>query len=251
MKKKLLSLFLILALCLTPAVAGGGEDEESLSQSGRVIAEALSYMGYTEGAKESTIFGQRYGYPNGYWCDMFVSWCAEEAGVPAEIFPVHVTCSVHCRLFDELGCFETSAAYGGSYIPRQGDVVFFCYTRSKAIHHIGLVLYVEDGKLFTVEGNTVTDRLDHPAAEVSALRKGALDPLDYVTVNIYELNDPRLYGYAAPNYESREPLELKGYVDLAQYDGLQEQLADLAAAGIMRGTSSHTFSPREIGRAHV
>ena len=240
MKKNLPALVLALALCLTPAAA----ERNGPSQSGRVIEEALSLMGYTEGAREATKFGRRYGYPHGYWCDMFVSWCAEEAGVPAEIFPTHVTCSVHCRLFQELDCFQPGAARGGSYQPRQGDVVFFYSQATGRIHHIGFVLYVENGELFTIEGNALTNRRDHSAGEVSALRRGDREPRDYVTVNSYALEDARLYGYAVPAYESREPLDLEGFVDLGPWSGFQTQLEELSAAGIMLGTSSHTFSPR-------
>ena len=77
-------LVLVLALCLggVPARA-----LEPVSQSGAVVAQALGQMGFTEGDDEYTPFGQRYGYPNGYWCDMFVSWCADEAGVSKEAFP--------------------------------------------------------------------------------------------------------------------------------------------------------------------
>ena len=87
MKKKMLSLLLAAVLCLTPAAA-----LEEPSQSGQVVAKALSMMGYAEGDRGYTLFGQRYGYPRGHWCDMFVSWCAEEAGVPAEIFPASISC---------------------------------------------------------------------------------------------------------------------------------------------------------------
>ncbi|MCI9119977.1 MAG: CHAP domain-containing protein [Oscillibacter sp.] len=239
MKKKMLSLLLAAVLCLTPAAA-----LEEPSQSGQVVAKALSMMGYAEGDRGYTLFGQRYGYPRGHWCDMFVSWCAEEAGVPAEIFPASISCGEHYRMFREKEQFQPSAARGGQYIPQQGDLVFFYNTRG-VIHHIGLVLYTENGQVFTVEGNALTNRRDVPAAEVSAQRQGALDPPDYVTVNRYLLEDSRLYGYAVPAYASREPLALEGYADLGDSGALAFQLEALSANGVLSGTSSHTFSPRD------
>lgn len=239
-RKMALAAGLGLALCLTPVRALGGQE---ISQSGLVVAQALGQMGFTEEDDEHTPFGERYGYPNGYWCDMFVSWCADEAGVSEEAFPRSVNCARHCRTFTALGRYHASASRGGTYLPQQGDLVLF-HNDSGRIHHIGLVLYVEEETLFTVEGNTLTGRLDYPADVVSEARVPEEEPNDYVTVNRYPLEDDRLHGYAVPFYASRDPLELEGFVDLGRYEFAREDIEALAAAGIMPGTSSHTFSPR-------
>ena len=239
MKKRILSLLLALSLCLTPVWAAEGR-----SQAGETVARALSQMGYTEASNELTKFGQRFGYPHGYWCDMFVSWCAREAGVSEEIFPSSISCGAHYQMFKAMGQWQNSAVRGGSYLPRQGDLALFRGALSNVIGHVGLVLYTENGFVFTIEGNALTNRLDYPPEQISPLRTNAKDPLDYVTVNQYPLDDVRLYGYATPAYTSREPLDLEGYVDLAAYADLQPQLTALAEAGVMQGTSSHTFSPR-------
>lgn len=232
-----LAVLLAAVLCLTPVRA------EGVSQAGLVVAQALGQMGFTEEDDEHTPFGERYGYPYGYWCDMFVSWCADEAGVSTEAFPRSVNCARHCRAFTALGRYRDSAARGGSYIPLQGDLALFHNDQGR-IHHIGLVLYAEDGLLFTVEGNALTTRWDYPPEIVSPARVPEEEPNDYVTVNRYPLDDPRIHGYALPAYDSREPLELEGFVDLGRYASDREQIEALAAAGIMPGTSSHTFSPR-------
>lgn len=238
--KRALIAGLIAALCLTPAQA---LEDQALSQSGRVVAQALGQMGVTEENDEYTPFGAWYGYPNGHWCDMFVSWCANEAGVSREAFPRSASCTQYCRAFTALGRYYASAARGGDYLPRQGDLVFFCKD-SGQIHHVGLVLYVEDGTLFTVEGNALTLRLDYPAEVVSEARVPEEEPNDYVTVNRYPLSAPKLHGYAVPAYASRDPLELEGFVDLGRYESAGEDFRRLADAGVMPGTSSHTFSPR-------
>lgn len=239
MKKGAAILALLLLFVRTPARA-----LEPASQSGQVVAQALGQMGYTEGDDEYTIFGQRYGYPNGYWCDMFVSWCADEAGVSREAFPRSVNCARQTRSFTALGRYQPSTARGGSYVPLQGDLVFFHDLETGRIHHVGLVLYTENGRLFTVEGNALTSRLDYPPAEVSEARIPEIEPNDYVTVNHYGLNDPRLHGYGVPAYASREPLALEGFVDLGRYEGAREAIEAVASAGLIPPTSSHSFSPR-------
>lgn len=235
-RNALLALFAIV-LCLMPVRAA------EASQAGMVVAQALGQMGFTEEDDEHTPFGERFGYPYGHWCDMFVSWCAEEAGVSKEAFPRSVNCARHCRAFTALGRYRDSAARGGSYVPLQGDLALFCNQEGR-IHHIGLVLYVEDGTLFTVEGNALTVRWDYPADQVAEARVPEEEPNDCVTVNRYPLEDRRIHGYAIPAYDSREPLELEGFVDLGRYEYARERIEALAAAGVMRGTSSHTFSPR-------
>lgn len=235
-KNALLALFAVV-LCLMPVRAA------EVSQAGRVVAQALGQMGFTEEDDEHTPFGERFGYPYGHWCDMFVSWCAEEAGVPKEAFPRSVNCARHCRAFTALGRYRDSAARGGDYVPPQGDLALFCNQEGR-IHHVGLVLYVEDGILFTVEGNALTVRWDYPADQVAEARAPEEEPNDCVTVNRYPLEDRRIHGYAIPAYDSREPLELEGFVDLGRYEYARERIESLAAAGVMKGTSSHTFSPR-------
>lgn len=235
---KKITVLLVLVLCLTPVRALA-----PVSQSGEVVAHALSQMGATEEEDEYTVYGERYGYPNGFWCDMFVSWCADEAGMTKEAFPRNVNCAKHSQAFAAMGQYRNSAARGGTYIPSQGDLVLF-YNKEGRIHHVGLVLYVENGRVFTVEGNALTSRLDYLPEVVSEERIPEIEPCDYVTVNHYALEDPRLHGYAIPLYTSREPLELEGFVDLGRYSGVQEELAYVAASGLMEPTSSHTFSPR-------
>lgn len=234
MKKRALCLALTLALLAAPVRA---------SQSGDVVAQALGQMGVTEGDDEYTIYGERYGYPHGYWCDMFVSWCADEAGISETAFPRSVNCARQTRAFTALGRYYESAARGGTYLPQQGDLVLF-YNKEGRIHHVGLTLYTENGEVFTVEGNALTGRLDYPAEVVSEARIPEIEPNDYVTVNHYSLEDPRIHGYAAPAYESREPLALEGFVDLGRYGGAREAIEYAAASGLIPPTSSHTFSPR-------
>ena len=236
--KKTVAIWVFLLL-LTPVKA-----LESTSPSGQVVAQALGQMGYTEGDNEYTTFGQRDGYPNGFWCDMFVSWCADEAGISEEAFPRSVNCARQVRSFTALGRYQPSAARGGAYVPLQGDLVFFHDLKTGRIHHVGLVLYTENGRLFTIEGNALTGRQDYPADEVSEARIPEIEPNDYVTVNHYDLEDPRLHGYAIPAYAGREPLVLEGFVDLGRYAFAREAIESVAVAGLISPTSSHSFSPR-------
>lgn len=180
---------------------------------------------------------------------MFVSWCANEAGIPASVFPKSAGCTTHVRLFSKNSSYYISAARGGTYIPRQGDVIFFYnyleYPNADVVRHVGIVLCVENGDVFTIEGNTLTYRMDYPYFEaVYPLRDSDLEPSDYVAVKCYPLDDPQIHGYAAPNYSDTSTFEHNGWVDLGQYESLRGIFDTLVAQDIMVGTSSYTFSPR-------
>lgn len=213
-----------------------------------VIEAALAEVGYTERKDEYTKFGAWYGLSNAYWCDMFVSWCANQAGVSASIFPHSASCTAHVNQFQQQGRFYASASRGGSYTPQQGDVIFFYNPKRRpngnVSGHVGLVLYVENGVVHTIEGNALSNRLDYGDGFLLDQREGKNDPPDRVTVNHYPLDNVRILGYAVPNYKSRSTLTLNGFVDLGSYADRSAMFTKLHDAGILTATSSHTYSPR-------
>ena len=230
-----------LSLSLLPSAAAAAQ-----GSSGEVVSAALSQLGYTEEEDEYTKYGQWYGIPTGYWCDMFVSWCADQAQVPEEIFPHSATCTGHVESFTELGRYMPSSALGGDYLPQQGDLLFFYDPAEPEIQtHVGIVLYAENGYVYTIEGNALANRLDCPPDQLAALREefSQLEPPDYVTVNAYPLDHPLIHGYAVPDYADRQLLALEGFVDLGRHAPLRGQFTRLAKEGLMSPTSSHTFSP--------
>lgn len=220
------------------------------SDSSDVIRTALGEVGYTESPTEYSKYGQWYGLSNSFWCDMFVSWCASTAGVPAYQFPRQCGCIAHVNLFSQMGRYQRSLSRGGGYTPLQGDVIFFYNPVSDpggtVPSHVGLVLYVENGYVYTIEGNALANRLDYPSGKVSELIDDDLDPLDRVVVNRYPLGEARIHGYGIPAYDSRTWLELDGFVDLdhnASRDADSEMFRYLHDNGVMSGTTAHTFSP--------
>lgn len=245
--KRILANVLVWALMLTPLCQRAQAAAETSSAS--IISTALSQLDCEEGARGYSTYGDWYGLPYGHWCDMFVSWCAERAGIPKSIFPRSAGCTTHVRLFSKVAEYQLSAARGGGYVPQPGDVIFFYdyvkYPKANVVGHTGIVLCVENGHVFTIEGNTLTNRLDYSyVEEVLPLADDALEPNDYVAVKHYPLDYPQIHGYAVPRYSRREALSHNGWVDLGKYESLRTDFDTLASEGIMPGTSSYTFSPR-------
>ena len=229
----------LLLLCPAALAAQGS--------SGRVVSIALSQLGYTERSDEFTKYGQWYGISKGYWCDMFVSWCANQAQVSREIFPPSASCTAHMKLFIKQNRYAPSAARGGNYVPQQGDLIFFydpiLSPDGSQLTHVGIVLYTENGYVYTIEGNAVANRLDRSYEEVAEKREDDKEPADYVISNRYPLDASQIHGYAFPDYADRTPLNLTGFADLGCYASYASQFSTLSGEGIMQPTSSHTFSP--------
>lgn len=131
-----------------------------------MVSIARSQLGYQEGGSPNQLSGEIYGGVNhteygawygmqDMWCAMFVSWCANLAGVSTEVVPSH------CFTPDGLQWFATRGqAYSrqeveqGSYVPQPGDLVYFKSSRNtRTTNHVGLVTGYVDGMLYTIEGN--------------------------------------------------------------------------------------------------
>ena len=127
----------------------------------KIIQVALGELGYREKASAASLNEKtanagynnytKYGawflngaYQGQPWCDMFVSWCAEQAGEAAAVGCFAYVPS-HAQFFRNKGQYFTR----GEKIPKQGDIIIF---RDES--HIGLVEYVSNGYVHTIEGNT-------------------------------------------------------------------------------------------------
>ena len=231
----------ILIFTLAPSVSA-----KNAVSSGAIVQAALPEIGYVEGANEYSKYGKWYGFSNSYWCAMFVSWCANQGGVPTYLVPKGAYCPYMVKAFQNAGRFYDSQSRGGTYIPQQGDIIFYYDSEAYPVGnttavHVGIVLYAENGHVFTIEGNSLTCRLDQPPME----RDEDLDPPDYVTVNNHTLDYKGILGYGAPDYGNRTPLQLQGFVDLGAYAWQKVQFETMNRLGIVSGTSSHTASPRQ------
>ena len=119
---------------------------------GEIVVVALSQLGNVGGAP----YWSWYGFESRVdWCACFVSWCANECGyLDAGVIPRFASCSIGTQWFRERGLWQE-----GSYEPRPGDLIFFDWDdedegQDGAADHVGIVEKVEDGIVYTVEGNS-------------------------------------------------------------------------------------------------
>ena len=118
----------------------------------KIIEIASNEVGYKEGAGNSNKYSNELYGKAQEWCADFVRWCLIKVGA-GELFPVSSYVPTIAEWFSEKGKYMNSQAFGGNYIPQKGDIVVFDYNHNRTSDHIGLVERVENGRLYTIEGN--------------------------------------------------------------------------------------------------
>jgi len=142
---------------------------------GEIVTVALSQVGNVGGEP----YWSWYGFGSRVeWCACFVSWCANECGyIEAGVIPKFAACaSQGVPWFQEHGLWQDN-----SYEPRPGDIIFFDWNdggQDGQSDHVGIVEKVENGRVYTVEGNSG----------------------DSVRQNSYPIGYYEIYGYGTPAY---------------------------------------------------
>ncbi|MDD4492907.1 MAG: CHAP domain-containing protein [Eubacteriales bacterium] len=115
---------------------------------GQLVTTALSQVGNTGGQP----YWSWYGFSSRVeWCACFLSWCANECGyIDTGIIPKFAACaSQGVPWFKERGEWRDN-----SYIPSSGDIIFFDWESDGEADHVGIVEKVENGMVYTIEGNS-------------------------------------------------------------------------------------------------
>lgn len=125
-----------------------GEDDQ-------IVAVALSQIGNVGGMP----YWGWYGFGSRVeWCACFVSWCANECGyIDIGVIPKFAGCVNGVQWFKDRGQWAD-----GSFEPAPGMIIFFDWDspdgssgpQDGLSDHVGIVQKVEDGRVYTIEGNS-------------------------------------------------------------------------------------------------
>ena len=146
--------------------------------SGEIVAVALSQVGNVGGQP----YWSWYGFNSRVeWCACFVSWCANECGyIDAGVIPKFAGCTGGSNWFKDRGQWQD-----GGYEPHPGDLIFFDWDEKGSSgpqddvpDHVGIVERVENGVVYTVEGNSG----------------------DSCRQNTYSVGHYEIWGYGCPVY---------------------------------------------------
>ena len=170
--------------------------------------------------------GNKNGYP---WCTPFVDWCRYIAGgkdarhaqeISFQTGPYGAGCQYAVQYYKAAGAWHTA--------PKPGDQIFF--GDADGAEHTGLVEKVENGKVFTIEGNS-NNRVERRS---------------------YALTDGSILGYGRPAYDGdSKPMECP-FVDVPCEAWYHDAVCWGYEKGLTVGTDPTHFSPtRPITRAEV
>ena len=172
------------------------------------LAAAMTQVGYHEGngtadfdgenasgSKNFTEYNRAFGKVGGSygyaWCAAFISWCLTAADASDAAGGLFVSCSLWLEQLRANGQYRSRAS---GYTPQAGDLIFFCSSGAgRASDHVGLVRYVEGGRVYTVEGNSSNK----------------------VSLNSYAVTNTYIVGYGRPDYDSATLQAARSYEDRA------------------------------------
>lgn len=141
------------------------------TEDGEIVSVALSQLGNVGGEP----YWSWYGFSSRVeWCAYFVSWTANECGyIDAGVIPKFAGCIQGSNWFKERGLWQD-----GSFTPSAGHIIFFDWEGDGETDHVGIVERVENGTVYTVEGNSG----------------------DECRQNSYSIGSSVIYGYGTPAY---------------------------------------------------
>ena len=143
-----------------------------------IVTVALSQIGNVGGQP----YWSWYGFNSRVeWCACFVSWCADQCGyIDTGVVPKYAGCVNGVQWFKDRGQW-----IDGSAEPVPGMIIFFDWDNKGSSgpqdgqsDHTGIVQKVENGIVYTVEGNSG----------------------DSCRVNQYSVGHYEILGYGVPNY---------------------------------------------------
>ena len=93
------------------------------------------------------------------WCAAFISWLANELGYLNTLIPKTASVPTMVRWFRANGQLQKK-----TYEPKPGEIIFFDWNVDGHPDHVGLVEKVENGRIYTIEGNSKDEcrRKDYP-----------------------------------------------------------------------------------------
>ncbi len=160
-------LAVIIPLCAAAAVFGSDDDGE-ITSNDVLVAIAQSQLG-NEGGEN---YWRWYGFDSHVdWCAIFVSWCADQAGMLKEdSLPKYAVCDEGIRWFIRNGKW-----YSRRIEPKAGMIIFFDWNDDGVSEHTGIVEKCEDGIVYTIEGNShdVCKRKWYAAGDKTIMGYGA------------------------------------------------------------------------------
>lgn len=156
----------------------------------KLIDKTQGEIGYKEYGKEKTKYAEKH-FPQvqgQFWCDTFVDSMFVEAfgreNAKKMLGGFSAATKESKKNFEEMGLWHDAKGY----TPKPGDQIFFKYGRNgNPVDHTGIVTRVENGVVYTIEGNTNANANERNGTKV--------------VEKSHSLTNKTIVGYGTPNWD--------------------------------------------------
>ncbi len=202
MKKRVWSILLVLCMMLTLMPVGAfafstgypNTYVNSGTQAADIAGVARTQIGYVETSGNHTKYN--YWYYNGNdtsaaWCAIFISWCADQAGIPTSIIAKNARASGYTTSNMNSNPFRVPAVSFSNRIPAVGDIAFIDNSGDNNSDHVGIVIGVDGNYIYTAEGNYSNKVANNKYARSNGKLNGT--------------SSTHIVFFAVPNYQNTTP----------------------------------------------
>ena len=152
---KIISILMALIIAFSfPFSSLAASASDPYAEHGLCIIEfALDEVGITETGDNITKYNDWIGIQGG-WYAVFISWCANQAGISETIIPKTGDPYALRTHFTTNGRYYPSSYHGGTAEPQIGDICFYSdVDHYPALTHVAIVVDVDSTYIHTVDGN--------------------------------------------------------------------------------------------------
>lgn len=151
------------------------KEEVKIMDLRQKVIDLVNSQGTNAGGKK---YWSWWGYESRVpWCQIFVSWIMEQAGVPTAVYGKYENCQYAIGQMRQKGVWKSKG-----YRPQVGDLCYYDWGQDGESDHVGFVV--------AVNGDTIT------------VREG--NKSDAVGNRVIGYNDRPIVGYASPAYGEAE-----------------------------------------------
>lgn len=163
-------------------------------QAKDIAAIAETQVGYAGNGDRTKYCAWYYGKDtSAAWCAIFISWCANQAGIPTSIVKKNATASGYSVSNMGNNSFGTKDAYSfsSSYTPKAGDIAYIDTDNDGTSNHVGLVVGTSSSNIYMVEGNTSSDVVKkYTYSKTNGKLNGSGQKIVFFAVPAYKNNIP-------------------------------------------------------------
>ena len=121
------------------------------------------------------------------WCAWFVTNAARTSEISSYVIPNLTNCDR--TWYMNRGQYHTGRGWGSNYTPKRGDILYFDFDYDNYSDHTGIVRYVKNGRVYTVEGNYL-----------HTVNGSSMSWTNDVIYRSYSLYNDYIRGYSTPRF---------------------------------------------------